>query len=70
MPRLTELLVYQAILEGLASEHSARMVAMQGASRAADDLIDDFTLTYNAARQAAITGELADIVGGRLAVAL
>lgn len=70
LPRLTELIVYQTILEGMASEHSARMVAMQGASKAADDLIDDFTLTYNAARQAAITGELADILGGRLAVAL
>lgn len=70
LPRLTELIVYQTILEGMASEHSARMVAMQGASKAADDLIDDFTLTYNAARQAAITGELADIVGGRLAVTL
>ncbi len=57
---LTE--VYQAILEGKASEHSARMVAMKNATDAAGDLVDDLTLTYNQARQEAITKELLDIV--------
>jgi len=69
LPRLVELSVYQVIVEALASEHSSRMVTMQNATKAADDLIGDFTLTYNRARQAAITAELADITGGRLAVA-
>jgi F-type H+-transporting ATPase subunit gamma len=69
LPRLVELSVYQVIAEALASEHSSRMVTMQNATKAADDLIGDFTLTYNRARQAAITAELADITGGRLAVA-
>src|SRR3989338_2982646 len=57
---LTE--VYQAILESKASEHSARMVAMKNATDAAGDLVDDLTLTYNQARQEAITKELLDIV--------
>ena len=69
LPRLIELEIYQAILEGLASEHSARMVAMRNASDAAKDLLDDFTLTYNSLRQQAITTELADIVGGLKALA-
>lgn len=69
LPRLIELQVYQAILENLASEHSARMVAMRNASDAAGELIQDFTLTYNSVRQAAITTELADIVGGRSVLA-
>lgn len=54
--------VYQALLETKASEHSARMVAMKNATDAANDLVDDLTLTYNQARQEAITNELADIV--------
>ncbi len=53
---------YQAILESKASEHSARMVAMKNATDAAGDLVDDLTLTYNQARQEAITKELLDIV--------
>ena len=56
---LTE--IYQAILEAKASEHSARMIAMKNATDAAGDLIDDLTLTYNQARQEAITKELLDI---------
>lgn len=68
LPRLIELQMYQAILEHLASEHSARMVAMKNASDAARDLIQDFTFTYNFVRQSAITSELADITGGRLAM--
>lgn len=54
--------VYQTILEAKASEHSARMVSMKNATDAANDLVDDLTLTYNQARQEAITTELLDIV--------
>lgn len=54
--------IYQVLLESKASEHSARMVAMKNATDAASDLIDDLTLTYNQARQEAITKELLDIV--------
>ncbi len=64
IPRFTELQVYQAILESLASEHSARMVAMRNATDNAKGLIDTLTLVRNKARQAAITGELLDIAGG------
>lgn len=54
--------IYQVLLEAKASEHSARMVAMKNATDAADDLVDDLTLTFNQARQEAITKELLDIV--------
>jgi F-type H+-transporting ATPase subunit gamma len=64
LPRFTELQVYQALLESLASEHSARMVAMRNATDNAMDLLDDLTLTYNRARQEAITKEMLDIAGG------
>lgn len=64
IPRFTELQVYQAILESLASEHSARMVAMRNATDSAKSLIETLTLVRNKARQAAITGELLDIAGG------
>jgi F-type H+-transporting ATPase subunit gamma len=64
VPRFTELQVYQALLEALASEHSARMVAMRNATDNAMDLLDDLTLTYNRARQEAITKEMLDIAGG------
>lgn len=64
VPRFTELQLYQAVLESRASEHSARMVAMQNASGNADQLVQDLTLVYNKARQAAITSEILDIVGG------
>lgn len=66
--RLIEMQIYQALLESDASEHSARMMAMRNASDAAVDMIDDLTLTYNQARQAAITAEIADIAGGKAAV--
>jgi F-type H+-transporting ATPase subunit gamma len=56
--------VYQAILESYASEHSARMVAMRNATENAEALIDDLTLSYNKARQQAITREILDIAGG------
>ena len=64
LPRFTELQIYQAILEALASEHSARMVAMRNATENANELLADLTLTYNRARQEAITKEMLDIAGG------
>jgi len=62
--RLVEVQLSQAILESLASEHSMRMMAMKNASDNATDIIDDLTLVFNTARQAAITQELAEITGG------
>jgi F-type H+-transporting ATPase subunit gamma len=64
LPRFTELQVYQALLESLASEHSARMVAMRNATDNATELLGDLTLTYNRARQESITKEMLDIAGG------
>jgi len=64
----TEVQILQAVYESLASEHSARMVAMRNATDAADDLIDSLTLTYNKARQESITNELMDIIGGKTAL--
>lgn len=64
LPRYVETQVYQAVLENQASEHSARMVAMQNATNAAGDLIKALTLTMNKVRQAAITTELMEIVSG------
>ena len=66
--RYIEALVYQAVAENMASEQSARMVAMKAASDNAKKVIDDLQLTYNKARQAAITKELSEIVGGAAAV--
>jgi F-type H+-transporting ATPase subunit gamma len=68
LPRLIEVQIYQALLESDASEHSARMLAMRNASEAAKDMIDSLTLSFNQARQASITAELADITGGRAAI--
>lgn len=62
--RLIEAQLWQAVLESLASEHSMRMIAMKNATDNANDLIDDYTLEYNTARQGAITQELAEISGG------
>jgi F-type H+-transporting ATPase subunit gamma len=64
VPRLTELQVYQAITESLASEHAARMVAMQNATDNAVELSGALTLEYNKARQKAITSDMLDIAGG------
>ena len=64
LPRFTELQVYQALLDALASEHSARMVAMRSATDNARDLLSDLQLSYNQARQTTITTEMLDIVGG------
>jgi F-type H+-transporting ATPase subunit gamma len=62
--RLLEVQLWQALLESIASEHSMRMLAMKNATDNASDLIDDLTLAFNTARQAAITQELAEITGG------
>jgi F-type H+-transporting ATPase subunit gamma len=64
LPRFVETLVYHAVLENQASEHSARMIAMQNATNAAGDLIESLTLTANKIRQSAITTELMEIVSG------
>lgn len=64
LPRFTELQIYQAVLESVASEQSARMVAMRNATENAHDLIQDLTLAMNKARQASITKEMLDIAGG------
>lgn len=66
--RIIELQIFQALLESNASEHSARMVAMRNASDAAKDIIDGLTLSFNQARQQAITSELADISSGTAAI--
>ena len=68
LTRYVESLVYQAVLENVASEHAARMVAMKAASDNANKLIDTLQLVYNKARQAAITQEISEIVGGAAAV--
>ncbi len=62
LPHYVQTQIYQVLLEAKAAEHSARMVAMKNATDAAGDLIDDLTLTYNQARQEAITKELLDII--------
>jgi len=62
--RLIEAQLFQAVLESLASEHAMRMVATKNATDNANELIDDYTLELNTARQAAITQELAEITGG------
>ncbi|MEI5909105.1 ATP synthase F1 subunit gamma [Bacillus spongiae] len=64
LPQYAESLVYGALLDGKASEHAARMTAMKNATDNAADLIDNLTLSYNRARQAAITQEITEIVGG------
>ena len=64
VPRFTELQLYQALLESQSSEHAARMAAMRNATDNATQLVADLTLEYNKARQASITSEILDIVGG------
>jgi F-type H+-transporting ATPase subunit gamma len=68
MTRYIEAIIFQAVAENMASEQSARMVAMKAASDNARDLIDELTLIYNKNRQAGITKELSEIVGGAAAV--
>lgn len=64
LPRNVFVQLFSALLETSASEHAARMVAMDNATRACNDMLTNLTLAYNKARQAAITAELMDIVGG------
>ncbi len=64
LPLYMNVMIYHAMLETGASEHAARMTAMDNATRACKDMIKDLTLLYNKARQAGITAELMDIVGG------
>lgn len=64
VPRLTELQIYQAIVESLASEHAARMVTMRNATENAVELAEALTLEYNKVRQWAITSDMLDIAGG------
>jgi len=69
LPRFVEMQVYHSILESIASEQSARMVAMRNATDGANELVQDLTLMYNKARQESITKELLDIAGGVAALA-
>jgi F-type H+-transporting ATPase subunit gamma len=69
LPRFVEMEIYHAILESIASEQSARMVAMRAATDNANELIVYLTLTYNKARQEMITKEILDITGGAAALA-
>jgi F-type H+-transporting ATPase subunit gamma len=69
VPRFTALQVYQAVMESLASEHAARMVAMKNATDAATELSGALQLEYNKARQQGITNEMLDIAGGAEALA-
>ncbi len=64
LPRYVDVRVFRALLESTASEHGARMTAMESATNNAGEMIDRLTLKYNRARQAAITTELMDIVNG------
>ena len=68
LERYIELQVYQAVVENIACEQAAKMIAMKSAADNAGDLIKEFQLAYNKARQAAITQELAEIVGGAAAL--
>ncbi|MCA9386618.1 ATP synthase F1 subunit gamma [Candidatus Dojkabacteria bacterium] len=68
LPMLVEVLIYQAVLESSASEHSSRMMAMKNASDSASEMIDNLTLEFNKGRQAAITQEISEIVGGAVAL--
>jgi F-type H+-transporting ATPase subunit gamma len=69
LPRFVEMGIYHVVLESIASEQSARMVAMHSATENANELIQDLTRTHNKARQESVTKELLDIIGGAAAVA-
>lgn len=68
LPRLVESQIFQAMLESVASEHSSRMLAMRNASDSAIDMIKELNLSFNKARQAGITQEIAEIAGGAIAL--
>jgi F-type H+-transporting ATPase subunit gamma len=67
LPRYIEVQIYQTLLESVASEHSARMVAMRNATENAKEIQDELTMTYNKARQAQITAEVSEIAAGAVA---
>ena len=69
LPRILESQIYQATLESIASEHAARMLAMRNATDSAKEMLDDLNFTYNQARQAGITREIAEISAGTAAIA-
>lgn len=69
VPKYVEIMVYSAIVESATCEHAARRMAMESATDNAKDMISDLTLTYNRTRQAAITREISEIVGGAEALA-
>ncbi|MSR70659.1 ATP synthase F1 subunit gamma [Candidatus Kaiserbacteria bacterium] len=69
LPRLAQIILHHALLESQASEHSARMVAMKSASDKAGEKQEELTLSFNKARQAAITREVSEIIGGMEAIA-
>jgi len=64
LPKSIDVKIYSALLETSTSEHAARMMAMDNATKACNDMLDNLQLIYNKARQAAITADLMDIVGG------
>jgi F-type H+-transporting ATPase subunit gamma len=68
LPRLIETQIFRALLESVASEHGARMTAMDSASKNASELIDNLTLNMNRVRQAAITNEIIEVVSGAAAL--
>ena len=68
VPQLIRIMVYHALMESKASEHSARMVAMKNASDNAAELVDELRLIYNKTRQQSITSELLDIVSATMAL--
>ncbi|MFA5129541.1 MAG: ATP synthase F1 subunit gamma [Patescibacteria group bacterium] len=68
LPKLVKTRIYQALLESAASEHSARMVAMQSATENATSMVDGLTLSFNQARQALITQEISEISAGKAAI--
>lgn len=68
LPYFIELVIYHYILESRAAEHSARMVAMRNASQNASEIVDELTLSYNNARQAAITAQIAEVSSAQMAI--
>ena len=68
IPRYIEVNIFNAVLDSIASEHSARLVAMQNATDNANELKQDLTLDLNKARQQTVTSEILDIIGGALAL--
>ena len=66
LPKSVKLQLYTALLDSSASEHAARVIAMQMATENADELLGELTVEYNKSRQQAITNELLDIVGGSM----